>query len=633
MDFTINDVSHLHDAPVQSGELQIWEISNPSMLDHPFHLHGFFFQVLEVNGQAPAFNAWKDTFNIPRDGKVKIAWLPDHRTGKWMYHCHILEHATAGMMAHFEVVDSQLAMDMGGIPIIINEDSEMNASFLKEIFLNLLLVAGLGGHLQAQPTIANFPEIDRYLQGQMVEADIPGAALAIVKGDQIVHLKGYGQTDLSGNVVTPQTPFMLGSTGKSITALAIMQLVEAELIDVNAPATQYLPWFHTWQPEVSGQITFRHLLTHASGISSSFGLAQMSDGDTTGYAIEKQVRNLGKFNLTVPPGSRFQYSNANYIILGMVIQEVTGVSYEEYIQEQIFDPLEMTRCFTSRPKAVKFGLATAHRKWFGQSMPSSGLPFVRGAISAGYQMCSLESMAHYLIAQLNGGRYRDHQVLSVAGMEILHQPAVEAPGRGHYGMGWAVTTLDGTPVVVHGGAAPGYLSDIILVPEQNLGVVLLMNTYTPLFSKQQMEIADNIIRMLLSNNPVESTLDLASISVIMVLIVILLLQIAGVFFTLRRLKRWKSGQSPLPQNLWQQIRYLVLPLALNVGWAVLVFIAIPKISQILWPVILLFQPDVGWLAMLSGSIALLAGLVRTGFVANSFSKRKGLQKVVNTSIR
>lgn len=112
VDFTINDVSHLHDEPVRSGELQIWEISNPSMLDHPFHLHGFFFQVLEVNGQTPEFTAWKDTFNIPRDGKVKIAWLPDNRTGKWMYHCHILEHATAGMMAHFEVVDSQVAMDM-----------------------------------------------------------------------------------------------------------------------------------------------------------------------------------------------------------------------------------------------------------------------------------------------------------------------------------------------------------------------------------------------------------------------------------------------------------------------------------------------------------------------------------------
>lgn len=81
-----------------------WEISNPSMMDHPFHLHGYFFQVLEENGRQPAFKAWKDTVNVPRSGSVKIAWLPDDRPGRWMYHCHILEHHAAGMMAHFEVI-------------------------------------------------------------------------------------------------------------------------------------------------------------------------------------------------------------------------------------------------------------------------------------------------------------------------------------------------------------------------------------------------------------------------------------------------------------------------------------------------------------------------------------------------
>lgn len=106
VDFTINDEMHLHDNPVRVGEMQVWEITNPSMLDHPFHLHGFFFQVLEVNGQAPAYRAWKDTYNVPRGGSIKIAWLPDNRPGKWMYHCHILEHAVAGMMAHFEVVEA-----------------------------------------------------------------------------------------------------------------------------------------------------------------------------------------------------------------------------------------------------------------------------------------------------------------------------------------------------------------------------------------------------------------------------------------------------------------------------------------------------------------------------------------------
>ena len=105
-DFRINDSVHVNDKPVRVGELQIWEVSNTSRMDHPFHLHGFFFQVIEENGVAPEFKAWKDTVNLKPKSTIKIAWLPDNRPGKWMYHCHIIEHHAAGMMAHFDVIDN-----------------------------------------------------------------------------------------------------------------------------------------------------------------------------------------------------------------------------------------------------------------------------------------------------------------------------------------------------------------------------------------------------------------------------------------------------------------------------------------------------------------------------------------------
>jgi FtsP/CotA-like multicopper oxidase with cupredoxin domain len=104
LDFKVNNGVHVNDQPVKLGELQVWEVSNTSLMDHPFHLHGFFFQVLEVNGKAPGFRSWKDTINLEPKSKVKIAWMPD-RAGVWMYHCHILEHHAAGMMANFEVID------------------------------------------------------------------------------------------------------------------------------------------------------------------------------------------------------------------------------------------------------------------------------------------------------------------------------------------------------------------------------------------------------------------------------------------------------------------------------------------------------------------------------------------------
>jgi FtsP/CotA-like multicopper oxidase with cupredoxin domain len=105
MDFLINNHVHVNDEPVKVGELQVWEVSNTSLMDHPFHLHGFFFQVIETDGKPPEYMAWKDTINLKPKSKTKIAWMPDNRPGIWMYHCHILEHHAAGMMAHFEVID------------------------------------------------------------------------------------------------------------------------------------------------------------------------------------------------------------------------------------------------------------------------------------------------------------------------------------------------------------------------------------------------------------------------------------------------------------------------------------------------------------------------------------------------
>ncbi|HEU5058988.1 MAG TPA: multicopper oxidase family protein [Kofleriaceae bacterium] len=104
MDFLVNGERHHHDQPVEAGQLQVWDVVNSSLMDHPFHLHGFFFQVLSVDGEPPAFRSWEDVVNLPPRSTVRIAWMPDSRPGEWMYHCHILEHHEAGMMGHFQLL-------------------------------------------------------------------------------------------------------------------------------------------------------------------------------------------------------------------------------------------------------------------------------------------------------------------------------------------------------------------------------------------------------------------------------------------------------------------------------------------------------------------------------------------------
>lgn len=104
VEFNVNREQHHHAEPVRVGELQVWDVVNRSPVHHPFHLHGFFFQVLEENGKSPEYLSWEDTVNVSPFGSVRIAWIADDRPGGWMYHCHILEHHAAGMMAHFEVI-------------------------------------------------------------------------------------------------------------------------------------------------------------------------------------------------------------------------------------------------------------------------------------------------------------------------------------------------------------------------------------------------------------------------------------------------------------------------------------------------------------------------------------------------
>ena len=143
---------------------------------------------------------------------------------------------------------------------------------------------------------AAYEAIDAYVAGQLRRLNIPGAALAIVEGDRIVHLRGFGQARPGGAAPTPQTPFALGSTTKSFTALAVMQLVEAGKVELDAPVQRYLPWFQVADPQASAQMTVRHLLNQTSGMSALAGTVCLGDLDDRPDAAERQARALSTLN-------------------------------------------------------------------------------------------------------------------------------------------------------------------------------------------------------------------------------------------------------------------------------------------------------------------------------------------------
>ena len=162
--------------------------------------------------------------------------------------------------------------------------------------LTLILLSNLSPSRAAihnDPQLAvDAEKINSYLQKVMKDTPIPGLALGVVSGDQIIYLKGYGSAGPDGRLVTPQTPFIIGSVTKSFTALAVMQLVEAGQIDLDAPVVRYLPWFHTADSKASSSITVRRLLNQTSGFSTYQGRLGFNETDTSSSALEKGVRQF-----------------------------------------------------------------------------------------------------------------------------------------------------------------------------------------------------------------------------------------------------------------------------------------------------------------------------------------------------
>jgi CubicO group peptidase (beta-lactamase class C family) len=311
----------------------------------------------------------------------------------------------------------------------------------------------------------HFGAIDHYVQEQMREMRMPGVALAIVKGDDVVHLEAFGDADSSGRAVTPQTPFIIGSTSKSFTALAIMQLVEAGKIDLDAPVRRYIPWFRVADREASERITVRNLLNHTSGLSRAAGGEYLQKHDDSKGALESAGRSLRTQELDRPVGKSFEYSNANYTILGLIVQRVSKESYERYVEEHILTPLQMNDSYMFVPEAQRHGLATGHEYWFGVPFSGGGVAHGRAATPSGYISSSARDMSHYLIAQLNGGRYDGTRVISSEGMAELHQGTVDMGPSISYAMGWEDTELSGVPVVRHSGDTGNFHASIILAPD------------------------------------------------------------------------------------------------------------------------------------------------------------------------
>ncbi len=474
----------------------------------------------------------------------------------------------------------------------------------------------------------DFAGIDRYVTAQMQEAHIPGLALGIVHGDHIVHLRGFGVANPAGQPVTPHTPFILGSLSKSFTAVAILQVIDAGKMELDAPVQRYLPWFRVADRNASAQMRVYQLLHQTSGLPTTAGAEAMAG---TGQAsLEQRVRELSTVVLTQPVGTTFQYSNANYLVLGLLVQVVSGQSYGAYIQQHIFAPLEMHHSFVSLADATQHGLATGYRWWFGVPLPAS-LPYLSDQLPAAFLISSAQDMTHYLMAHLTNGSSQRTPVLSGWGMSELHQASAlvssSKEGELYYGMGWFIGATGGVSTIAHDGYTANFRAEMVMVPSSDWGLVILVNAYGLIaLSTALDQITQGVTSLLMGHQPPPERISfsLLYISIDLAILLLSALQI----WLLVKVFCWRKRVEHLKRQPGVLLTHALLRVAWEIVVPLLLVIGLPLLLNTPWPVMLLYQPDIiSWLmAMMLLSIG--TATTKTLLVILAWRKRQDQRRLV-----
>lgn len=321
--------------------------------------------------------------------------------------------------------------------------------------------------------------LNEFIDQAMREWKIPGLAIAIVKDSQIIFCEGFGKRDVEQNlIVTPQTLFAIGSCTKSFTTMAMSILVERGLLDWDKPVRNYLPTFKLYDSYATEHITPRDLVTHQSGLPRHDAMWSQSP-----FTRKEIIERLQYLEPTHELRTVFQYQNLMYITAGYLVGEIAESTWEEFVQEEIFKPLDMRDSNFSvekSKKAADFALPYAEKE-----DQIEEIPFFNGDVSgpAGSINSNVVDMAKWLLLHLNQGKYGNKQIISPSHLQEMYSPQVVMTQTLEYkelfyyfyGLGWAITSYRGHNLIQHGGNINGFAARTTLLPEDNIGIVVLTN--------------------------------------------------------------------------------------------------------------------------------------------------------------
>lgn len=354
-------------------------------------------------------------------------------------------------------------------------------------------------------------EIDKYLSNLNETSVVPGFSVVVVKDGKIYFSKGYGVEYAGGSkAMTAQTSTAIGSLTKSFTALSVMQLVEKGEIELDEKVVKYLPWFRTANKEMSDKITVRMLINNTSGLVAPVN----RNKDLSDMAAENLARSLESVYLTLEPGSKYEYSNDGFAVAGVIVSKVSGMTYQEYVNENIFKPLKMERTTTDPDKFGELNVLYGHYLGIDKAIPIyHEESFLKEYVAAGSMLrSSANDIGNYLIALLNGGKFGDRQIISPESIGELWKSYCTFPGISvddggedkplYYGLGWILSEVEGKKYIFHGGNRRNMSSMTIIYPEKKIAASILLNADLTFIDKYKypnlINIVNNVIR--LSNN-------------------------------------------------------------------------------------------------------------------------------------
>ncbi|HJO04303.1 MAG TPA: serine hydrolase domain-containing protein [Acidobacteriota bacterium] len=313
-----------------------------------------------------------------------------------------------------------------------------------------------------------------WMDGQIRWRDLPGVAVGVVAGEELVWSQGFGFADIATEMrMTRDTKFRMASHSKLFTAIAIMQLREQGTIQLEDPVSKYLPWFEV-RPAAPDDpaITVEHLLTHGSGLQREAG----PHWTTRDFPTREELRELmPERQAAFSPEVRFKYSNLAFSIAGLVIEAVSGLTWAEYLQANIFDPLGMS---SSSVDVDVEGLATGYtmRRPDG-SRETIGFVDARGMGAATGLTSTVADMAKFVSAQFRRGPRGGDRILSTGSLREMHRVRfMENDWASGRGVAFSVQRIDDNLYVGHGGGYPGYTTNTKIQLDSKVGVIVLTNT-------------------------------------------------------------------------------------------------------------------------------------------------------------